>query len=277
MKIAVGWGLKDRGLLVGLLVGGLTLGSAAPHLLAFLGGAEWRATVIAASALAATGGLLVLFTATGPHHARAAAFDPRVIGLAWSDRRIRAAYGGYLGHMWELYAMWAWIGAALTVSYAARMAPDAAEQAARLTAFAAIGTGALACGAAGWVADRIGKAEMTILAMAVSGASALAAAASFGGPVWLVAGIAVIWGLSVIPDSAQFSALIADFAPPEAAGSLMTFQTALGFALTALTVQATPMVADAIGWPPTLALMALGPAFGIWSMRPLRGGGALRA
>ncbi len=269
MKIAVGWGVKDRGLLVGLLVGGLTLGSAAPHLLAFLGGADWRATVIAASALAALGGALALLTRTGPHHARAAAFNPAAIRLAWTDRRIRAAYGGYLGHMWELYAMWAWIGTALTVSYAMRMPLAAAEDAARLTAFASIAAGALACGAAGWAADRIGKAELTVIAMAASGASALAAAASFGGPVWLVAAVALVWGVAVIPDSAQFSALIADFAPPDAAGSLMTFQTALGFALTAVTVQATPMAAEAVGWPLTLALMALGPAFGIRAMAPL--------
>jgi MFS family permease len=269
MKIVVGWGLRDRGMLVGLLVGGLTLGSAAPHLLAFLGGADWRATVIAASALAAAGGALALLAETGPHHARAARFDPRVIGRAWTDRRIRAAYGGYLGHMWELYAMWAWIGTALAVSFAMRMPQEAAEHAARLAAFAAIGAGALVCGAAGWLADRIGKAELAVGAMALSGASAVAAALAFGGPVWLMALIAVVWGMAVIPDSAQFSALVADFAPPEAAGSLMTFQTALGFALTAATVQATPMLAEAVGWPLTLAAMALGPAFGIRAMRGL--------
>ncbi|TYO85232.1 MFS transporter [Oceanicella actignis] len=267
MKIAVGWGERDRGLLVGLLVGGLTLGSAAPHLLA--GAGAWRETVALASALAAAGAALGLATRLGPHHAQAARFDPHALRLAWSDRRIRAAFLGYLGHMWELYAMWAWIGAALAASFAARMAPEAAGEAARLAAFCAIAAGALGCAPAGWLADRIGKARLAAGAMVMSGACALAAAGAFGGPAWLLGAIATLWGVAVIADSAQFSALIADFAPPAAAGSLMTLQTALGFALTVPTVQLTPLAAAALGWPATLALMAAGPALGVAALTPL--------
>jgi len=268
MKIAVGWGTRDRGFLVSLLVGALTVGSAAPHLIAFAGGADWRATVAVTSALAALAGVLMLGVGLGPHHARAGAFDPRVIGLAWSDRRLRLAYAGYLGHMWELYAFWAWIGAAATVSFT--IAGDAAAgETARLVAFAAIAVGGLACAPAGRLADRIGKARVAQWAMIGSGAAALATAASFGGPVWLTAAALILWGLAVIPDSAQFSALVADAAPREAAGSLMTFQTALGFGLTILTVQVTPLVAASIGWPATLAALAIGPALGVEAMRRL--------
>ena len=269
MKIAVGWGLRDRGLLVGLLVGGLTLGSAAPHLLAFLGGADWRATTLGASALALLGAALASFTALGPHHARAPRFDPRAATLAWTDARIRRAFAGYLGHMWELYAMWAWIGAALLASHATRMDVAEAAPLAKLTAFAAIAAGAALCPLAGLWADRIGKARLTALAMAASGGSALAAAATFGGPPWLFGAVVVLWGATVIPDSAQFSALVADAAPPERAGSLLTLQTALGFALTVLTVQALPVVVDAIGWRASFAVLALGPAAGIVAVWPL--------
>ena len=271
MKIAVGWGLKDRGLLVGTLVAALTLGSGAPHLVAWAGGADWRLVVGAVAAASAVAGLAAPFVGLGPHHARAPAFSARVLSLMWTDRRIRGATGGYLGHMWELYAMWGWIAAAASAGFAARMEPEAAQSLAALLAFLAIAVGAALCAPAGWLADRVGKARVSAGALTGSGAMALAVAATHGGPVWLSFGLVLLWGALVIPDSAQFSAMIADAAPPEAAGSLMTMQTALGFALTIFTVQATPLAAAAIGWPMTLALMAAGPAFGVAMLRPLLG------
>jgi MFS family permease len=270
MKIAVGWGQKDRGFLVGALVGALTLGSASPHLIALAGGADWRLTVGVASIASTAAGLLCLAVSLGPHHGIAAKFDPSAIATAWTNRRVRLAYAGYLGHMWELYAMWAWIAAATTASYGASLTVAEAEQLAKVTAFIAIGGGGIACAFAGSVADRIGKAEVTIVAMALSGSSALAAALTFGGPIWITFAIVILWGLTVIPDSAQFSALVADASPPQLAGSLMTFQTALGFALTFATVQVTPVLAARFGWPPVLAGLAIGPALGIAAMWRLR-------
>ena len=269
MKIMVGWGLHDRGLLVGLLVGGLTLGSAFPHLLAWFGGAQWRLTTGIASLLAMLAALMMLKVSLGPWHARASRFDPGTIRLAWVDRRLRLAFLGYLGHMWELYALWAWVGVAAAASYSTQLAPEEANSLAKLTAFIAIGSGALMCPLAGIYADRIGKARITIIAMAISGSSAIATALAFGGPVVLVFALFVIWGLAVIPDSAQFSALVADIAPADAAGSLMTLQTALGFLLTLITVQLTPLLATHVGWPVVLAMLALGPVFGILAMRKL--------
>ncbi len=269
MKIAVGWGERDRGFLVGLLVGGLTLGSAAPHLVSFLGGTNWRITVVVTSLICAAAGMLALCIRNGPFYAKSAKFRPGAILIAWSDVRIRRAYLGYLGHMWELYAMWAWIGLALAVSFSSRLMSEEAEQLAKLVTFIVIGSGAISSVFAGWIADRIGRAELTIIAMAVSGASALAFAATFGLNIWVTTVIAVVWGLSVIPDSAQFSALVADFSPPGEVGSLMTFQTALGFALTVFTVQMAPVVAGITGWPVLMALLAIGPVTGIISMTGL--------
>jgi MFS family permease len=270
MKIAVGWGTTDRGFLVGLLVGALTAGKASPYLVAFLGGTAWRPTIVVTSLLAAVGGLTILAVGLGPYHARSPRFEPGAIRLAWTDKRIRGAYCGYFGHMWELFAMWAWVGAAAAASFSVTRDPIAAESLAKLVAFLAIALGAFACVPAGWFADRIGKAEVTIIAMAVSGLSALLAAATFGGPVWITALLVILWGIAVIPDSAQFSAIVADASPPHLAGSLLTFQTALGFALTIFTVQFTPLAAAAFGWPIVLALMAVGPAVGILAMLPLR-------
>lgn len=268
MKIVVGWGTKDRGLLVGLVVAAVTIGSALPHLLAYLGGAEWRWVVVASSAMAALGGACGLSARLGPGHARAAGFDPGALRLAWTDRRVRLAYFGYLGHMWELYAFWAWIGAAASAAFADTLGAGAGP-AARLLTFAAVAVGGVLCVPAGWLADGIGKARVARAAMVASGVAGLATAASFGGPPWLFAVAVLCWGAAVIPDSAQFSALVADAAPPERAGSLMTLQTALGFTLTFFTVQAVPLAAAAVGWPATLALMAIGPAVGIAAMTRL--------
>lgn len=270
MKIAVGWGQKDRGLLVGLLVGGLTLGSAAPHLLAFYGGADWRLTVLVASALTMLAAIIVLAVRNGPFHSKAAVFNPRIITDAWTNKSIRRAYGGYLGHMWELYAMWSWIGVALAASFAFHMPAADAAQFAKLMAFTIIAMGAISCPLAGWVADKIGKAELTIVAMAISGTCAVLFALTFGGSIWLTIAVSIVWGISIVPDSAQFSVLVADHAKDDHAGSLMTFQTALGFALTIATVQLTPVIAAKFGWPVMMSLLALGPLFGIISMWGLR-------
>jgi hypothetical protein len=270
MKIAVGWGTSDRGFLVGVIVGALTLGSALPYLTAFVGGAAWRPTIVIVSVLACAAGLVILAAGLGPYHARAPRFAPGAIRLAWTNSTIRRAYLGYFGHMWELYSMWAWVGVAAAASYAGSLDPDAADRLGKLSAFCAIALGAVACVGGGFVADRLGKANVTIVAMAVSGSAALLTAATFGGPVWLTFTLVIVWGIAVVPDSPQFSAIVADAAPAQLAGSLMTFQTAIGFALTIVTVQATPILAAAIGWPIVLAGLAIGPALGIIAMLPLR-------
>jgi predicted MFS family arabinose efflux permease len=172
--------------------------------------------------------------------------------------------------MWELYAMWAWVAAAAAVSFSASMPESEAHNLAKTATFLAIGLGGASCVVAGAVADRIGKAEVAILAMAASGTAALLTAATFGGPVWITFALVIIWGIAVVPDSAQFSALVADTAPPHLAGSLLTFQTAIGFGLTIFTVQMTPLAVSYLGWPMVICLLAIGPFAGIVAMLPLR-------
>ena len=270
MKIVVGWGLRDRGFLVGALVGALTLGSASPHLMAYLGDSDWRTTVLLSSLAAIFAGAMCLWAGLGPYHGTATRFDPRAILLAWTNRRVRLAFAGYLGHMWELYVMWAWIGVVAAVSYEASLPAGEAAAMAKLTAFAAIAAGGLASIAAGFAADRVGKATVAQWAVASSGTAAIATALTFGGPPWLTCLIVIVWGLAVVPDSAQFSALVADAAPPEKAGSLLAFQTALGFTLTFFTVQAAPMAAAQYGWPAVLAALAIGPIVSVFAMARLK-------
>ncbi|HSF96715.1 MAG TPA: MFS transporter [Thermohalobaculum sp.] len=271
MKIATGWGKTDRALLIGSLVGALTIGSASPHLLSFLGGAEWRLTIWISSLLAGLGACAILTVGLGPHHARAPRLDVTAIALTWTDRRIRLAVIGYIGHMWELYAFWAWVAVFATGSFA--LAGDAeASGLGKLTAFAAISLGGLACVPGGWLADRFGRARVAQVCLMASGGAALASAALYGGPVWPMMAVLIVWGIAIIPDSALYSTLVADAAPPERAGSLLTVQNALGFLLTALTVQAAPALAAQIGWAWVLAIMSLGPAMGIRALQLLMRG-----
>ncbi|MEM8842022.1 MAG: MFS transporter, partial [Pseudomonadota bacterium] len=265
MKIAVGWGKSDRALLVGSLVGALTIGSASPHLIALFGGADWRLTIWATTLVALISAAGILTISLGPHHAQAPRLDLAAVSLAWTNQRLRLAILGYLGHMWELYAFWAWVGIIASSSYAmAGMAEPGAL--AKLTAFLAIALGGLACVPAGRWGDRFGCDRIALVCLVGSGGSALAAAFFFGGPVWLMMGVLIVWGITIIPDSAQYSTLVADAAPAERAGSLLTIQNAIGFLLTAVTVQLMPVLAGVFGWPTVLSLMALGPAAGIIAM-----------
>ncbi|MEM6661158.1 MAG: MFS transporter [Pseudomonadota bacterium] len=269
MKIAVGWGKEDRAMLVGALVGALTIGSASPHLIALIGGSDWRATIMVTTAIAVAGAFAMLTIGLGPYHAKAPRLDVTAIKLAWTDKRIRLAILGYLCHMWELYALWAWVGVMAAGSFAAAGVVEVGDLA-KLTAFLAIALGGIICLPAGIWADRTGKARVAALVLASSGTFGLIAAFGYGGPVWFMVPMLIVWGVLVIPDSALFSALVADAAPPERAGSIMTLQNAIGFLLTAGTVQAAPVAADAWGWPVVMAAIAIGPFAGIWCMVALQ-------
>ena len=247
MKIAAGWGKSDRALLLSLLISGLTIGSASSHLMALSGGADWRLTIWASTLTAVIGGVVVLKVGLGPWHASAPTLDISAISLIWTNRPVRLAVLGYIGHMWELYAFWAWVGVVATASYSLD-GSEIPRFLGKLTAFLAIGLGGLACVPAGWLAVRFGSARVAQLCLCGSGAAALASAVLFGGPAWAMMAALILWGIAIIPDSALYSTLVADAAPPERTGSLLTIQTALGFFLTAVTVQVTPLSAGHGSW-----------------------------
>ncbi|HYI65398.1 MAG TPA: MFS transporter [Candidatus Limnocylindrales bacterium] len=270
MKVIAGWFRRGRGLAVGILTGAITLGTALPHLLQAGGtvaGLDWRMVVLAAT-LPCLAAAVIAWQGVreGPLTTPAARLSLRMARTALGERSVQLANLGYLGHMWELYALWAWAPAFLTASLAERgTAPGRGTIG--LVVFVALGfCGALGCLLAGWLGDRFGRARAAAGAMLVSGTCCLLAAVTFGGPAYLLVPLLMVWGAAVIADSAMFSACLGTVVDQRYVGTALTLQTALGFLLTVVTIQLVPVVAEAVGWPVAVAMLGVGPLLGSIAM-----------
>lgn len=272
IKLMATWFLHGRGLAMGCMIGALTLGSALPHLVRGWGAAppDWRMVVVASSAACAIAALIFILTSReGPHGFARAPVNLREIRGILRNRPVMLANLGYFGHMWELYAMWGWFLAYAAAAHAAGQ--DAFAGNASLLTFAVIAAGAPGCILGGLISDRIGRCRTTALMMAVSGAAALGIGLAFEAPAPVFLIIALIWGLTVVADSAQFSTAVTELADGRSVGSALAFQMGTGFALTIFAIWLMPVLAGWLGgWRWVFVALAPGPFLGVWAMLRLR-------
>lgn len=272
MKIAAGWFRERRGTALGIVVGAVGVGSGLPHLLAWIGaGLAWRQVVTASSFLALGGAVIVgLFVKDGPYVTAAAPFDRHALRVVLRNRGTRLAMLGYFGHMWELYAMWTWIAAFATASLGATaLAAGNGRPIGSLVAFIAIASGAVGCVLAGRWADDYGKARIAGAALLASAACVLVSPFVYGAPLAVLLLLVVVWGFTVVADSAQFSALVTDYTPRTHVGTALTLQTSAGFLLTMISMRLVPPVSAFAGWQWAFLFLAPGPLLGALAMRRL--------
>jgi len=274
MKVMASWFERNRGLAIGILVGALAVGSAGPHLLnavPMFGGESgippWRPVILTASVLAALGGLIAaVLIRSGPALPAKSRFDWHAAGRIFTDRGVRLANFGYLGHMWELYAMWTWAPLLILLSYQAAGLDDAA---ARFAGFAVIAVGGAGSVIAGRLADRFGRTTVASASLVISGACCLVAGFLFDTPVLLTV-VCLVWGFAVVADSAQFSTAVSELAESSHVGTVLTMQTCTGFLLTMGSIRLVPWLVEHAGWGWAFVVLAPGPVFGLLSMARLR-------
>lgn len=268
-KLMSTWFREERGLALGILAGALGAGNGTPHLVNGLGGLDWQVVIYATSGMTLLGGLIAEFTIRqGPYPFPVAIFNPRQIGLAFANRGVRLATLGYVGHMWELFAMAAWF--VIFFADALRTRGLSVGSTAAFVTFGVFFCGAIGCWLGGVMADRWGRTRTTILMMAVSGSCAILIGLFFGSSPWVLLVISLVWGLTIVADSAQFSTMVTELADQAYVGTALTLQLAAGFAVTVATIWLIPILETAIGWRWAFAFLAPGPAVGILAMLRLK-------
>jgi DHA1 family inner membrane transport protein len=271
MRIAASWYREGLGAAMGMLIGALVLGTALPYGLRAVGWGDggggpslsWRGVLLGVSLLALAGGLATaLLVPDAPRSAGAAQkINPRGLGAIWSDRRVRASVFGYFGHMWELYTFYVLVPFIL----ATRLAASAVSA----TAFWVIASGVLGCVGGGLLARRMGSARVAATQLALSGACGLAAPWLLHAPLPVFAAWLLLWGVTVVGDSPQFSTLTARNAPPQLVGSVLTFANCIGFGITVLSIELFVRGTRVLPLEVLLPGLAAGPAIGLWMLRPL--------
>jgi MFS family permease len=261
MKAIAGWFKEGRGTALGILIGALTVGSALPHLVRGFG-LDWQIVLLSAAGLAVLSAGMMLTVGDGPFDTATSAFSWHHIRTILTNRGFRLATVGYLGHMWELYAAWTWV--------AFYVAATDFSGSASVVAFGMIAVGGIGSYLAGRLADRRGRTLAAGGSMVISGTAAALTAVVFNAPSWVMIGLLLIWGLTVVSDSAQFSAIVTEVVPDEVRGTALTLQTAVGFMLTLVTISVVPLIAERTSWQWAFLILVPGPIVGTIAMVRLK-------
>jgi MFS family permease len=267
-KLISTWYRQGRGLAFGVLAAGIIFGNSLPHLVNAVGGVAWESVISVTSVLSIVGGVLALVVKDGPFPFPPSRFDPAQMGRIFSNRGVRLASIGYFGHMWELFAMAAWF-VVFFGDHLVEQGGDALPGAAFVT-FLVIAMGAAGSWVGGAIADRWGRTNFTAAMLTVSGLCSLGIGLLFTGPTWAVVLVGLIWGFTVVADSAQFSAIVTEVGDQSYVGTALTMQIAVGFTISAATIWLIPIVEEAVSWRWAFSLLALGPLVGIIAMLRLR-------
>ena len=262
MKIASGWYRQGLGSALGFLVGALVLGTAFPHLLrSFQQDVHWETVIFFITILSAGGGvLMLLFVPDGPYLSKGTPFNSKALMIIFQSRELRAAAFGYFGHMWELYTFYAFTPFVLSV-YAATHFKG--ELNISWWSFVIIAVGSIGCAGGGLISKRIGSAKVAWVQLLCSGLLCLCSPLLFYLPLTIFLGLLVVWGVVVVGDSPQFSALIARHAPPELVGSALTIGNCIGFAITIVSIQLISYISHSIAPEYIFSLLTIGPVVGL--------------
>ncbi len=267
MKIAAGWYRKGLGQALGYLVGALVVGTAFPHLLKSTARSiPWEQVVISISAISALGGVLMLWLVPdGPYAVKGTRFNSKAFVIIFKSKNLRSASCGYFGHLWGLYTLWAFFPV-LIKAYA-----DMAQQPLNVSfwSFWVIAVGSLGCIGGGLLSNKLGSPSVAFFQLLVSGICCLLSPVFFHAPPGLFLGFLVLWGIVVVGDSPQFSALTAQTAPGEWIGSALTIVTGIGFLITIVSIQFTDFIMTFLDPAYIFIFLVPGPIFGLLNLWPL--------